>query len=92
MTPAAGGGGVTPVTSRTPPDGSMSVASRSTSWVVCSRMKAVCGTAIGVVFAPGGALTSMRAVPVAMMTPSVTVYSMLWVPTWSDWKRNVPPW
>ncbi len=55
-------------------------------------MNAVCGTAIGAVFAPGGAFTSIRAVPVAMITPSVTVYSMLCVPTWSETKRNVPPW
>ena len=73
-------GSLTPVTSSTPPDGSMSVASTSTSCVACSRMKAVCGTAMGAVFAPGGALTSTRTSPVVVTTPSVTEYSMLWVP------------
>ena len=70
----------------------MSVESTSTSCVDCSRMNAVCGTAIGAVFAPGGAFTSMRTRPVEVTTPSVTEYSMLWVPGWSDSNRNVPPW
>ena len=64
-----------PVTMSTPPVGSMSVASTSTSTGCCSRRKAVCGTVIGVVSRSGGAETSTRTVPVAVLVPSVTVYS-----------------
>ena len=63
------------VISRTPPAGSKSVASTSTSCELCCSMKAVCGTVTGVSPASCGIVTTTRTSPVAVVEPSVTVYS-----------------
>ncbi len=72
---SASASSVRPVTMSTPPVGSMSVASTSTSTGRSSLRNAECGTVMGVVSRSGGADTSTRTRPVAVSVPSVTVYS-----------------
>ena len=67
---------MTPVTTSTPPAGSMSVVGGSTVCVLSRVMNSVFGTVIGRVEASAGADTSMRTKPVAVCVPSVTVNSM----------------
>ncbi len=66
---------MTPVTSSTPPAGSMSVPATSTLALRRVCTKTVFGIVIGLVFASGGAATSTRTTPVTVCTPSVTTYS-----------------
>jgi hypothetical protein len=61
-----------PVTSSTPPAGSMSVSATSTTAGVSDRTNTVLGTVIGLVLASGGANTSTRTTPVTDCVPSVT--------------------
>ncbi|OUE32101.1 hypothetical protein BFL35_01660 [Clavibacter michiganensis] len=74
----------------TPPAGSKSVASTSTSVAWSSRTNTVCGTVTGRPSDSGAPRTSTRTTPVAVARPSVTVYSRRCVPTWPPWRRKVP--
>ena len=73
--PDATGTSTTPVTSSTPPAGSMSVPATSTVRLLSVGMKTVFGMVIGLVFASGGAETSTLTVPVTVWSLSVTTYS-----------------
>jgi hypothetical protein len=89
-TPEDAGGASMPVTSRTPPAGSMSVAVTSVSFVDSVFTNTVFGVVIGAVDASGGACTVMRTTPLAVFVPSVTVYSSWWSPAEAPTTRKVP--
>nr|WP_246865334.1 hypothetical protein [Clavibacter michiganensis] len=90
-TPTASPGETASVITSTPPAGSKSVwsTSTSTSWACRARTNTVCGTVTGRPSDAGAPRTSTRTTPVAAVRPSVTVYSTRCVPAWPPSSRKV---
>ncbi|OUE25145.1 hypothetical protein BFL36_05500 [Clavibacter michiganensis] len=89
-TPTASPGDVASVITRTPPAGSKSVWSTSTSCASSARTNTVCGTVTGRPSDSGTPRTSTRTTPVAVTRPSVTAYSSRCVPVCVPCRRKVP--
>ena len=81
---------LTPTTSSTPPAGSISVVAISTVSLLWVLTKTVFGMVTGVLFASGGAATSMRTAPVTVLSPSFATYCTRCVRTSVLLKTKVP--